>query len=243
MPLPLFPDEVKPGNITFGEAKNYGTMGGCIRYIYHDRNILHLELPWMYCPFGASTYGVKDGERWSIALSFNDLDNPDIKAFYNFLGSFDRYLRDCGKNNQKSWFKKGTTKADIDNKYSALLRNSGQTDSEKKGYPDLVRVKLFQDTDGNFESQFWDCDGELVAANPDNIKKIISAGSKIKCIVRVMPVWFMHHSWGVSLRMEQVIVDSQKSFHEYAFRVPPPMLGQKKSQIDDFEDEQNPTRA
>ena len=170
----------------------------------YKKKILTLQTPLMKVPFGINCNDKFDIPKYSLEVSFNNMENKEIKKFYNNIVRLDKKNLKEGIINSKKWFKLDNTNKDI---IKELYNKQIKRSKNKKGeiltqYPSRFRIKLPYD----IETEQFDFD--IVDNKGDNIEgditKILGKGSSIRCIIQCVGLWISNNSYTCQWKMKRM---------------------------------------
>ena len=96
------------GKVTFSDIKKTNDNGGKTIYSNYDNHSFIVQTPKMTLPYNMSIYDKGEYPKYSIEVSFRDLDNNSkIKGFFdNFKSLDDRIIERAHKGTKDiPWFK------------------------------------------------------------------------------------------------------------------------------------------
>lgn len=199
----LLPEEVDCDKITYGPVMNRGGLS-MITTTYNNEGFLCIESPWLIAPFGVMTYE-QPGKRLKhttvLAFSENERSKVDeLKAMLSLIECIDHHFGVVEAS--KRWAEWGfPTKEDAMRAYKKLVhldRNGTE--------PPSFRVKLpFLGSVADFPA--YNDKRQTVDLTTDTIREIIRPRSRVRCHLRLMPLWRAandngEEAWGVTLKAE-----------------------------------------
>lgn len=202
-----------PSSVSFSKLRK-NKSGGKGVYLQCDNKKLLLQLPWMRCPFGLSTYTDDATGRtsYSLDLSFDD-SNEGAQALKHKLQELDKLVVDTVAANSKEWLGKEFAKEVLQQAlYKPLVRPG------KEEYPSTLKLKVLVDREGKFVPEAYSVKRETISL--DSIEK----GQRVMCLVDVNQIWFIDNKFGVTLRLQQLMADRSEKLKRFAFEgedVPP----------------------
>ena len=172
------------------------------------KNKLNIQLPWMRAPFGLSSYtdAATGRTSYSIDLSF-DKDNDELMDIQRRFMEFDDLVVKTVAANSKEWlgksFKETVLKEAL---YKPMIRPG------KDDYPSTMKLKVMVDqkTDA-FIPKAYNMKKE--PAPLTNLEK----GMKVITIAEVASIWFIDNKFGVTIRLQQLLMEPPKKLPEFAF--------------------------
>ena len=204
------------GKVTFSDVKTNDN-GGKTIYLNYDDHKFIVQTPKITLPYNMSVYDKGDYPKYSIEVSFRDLDNnSQIKAFYDNFESLDDSIITQGSKNSMPWFKKKKAHRDV---VMALFspqiklsrdRETGEVDGK---YPPTMKLKL-PVRDGKPGFDIYDFSQNKLDRPLD---ELFVKGATIQALVRCSGIWIVGGKFGCSWSVSQVMVDAPETIQSYAF--------------------------
>ena len=170
-----------------------------------------IQLPYLRAPFGLSAFTDEATKRtsYSLDLSF-DAENEDLQKTFEEIDN--KVLETVAANSQEWLGKKYNITVMKEALYKPLVRPS------KGDYPSTMKLKVMTDMkSGNFIPEAYNARQERVEL--DSIEK----GQKMMAIIELNQIWFIDNKFGVSVRLQQLLLEPSKRLPSFAFRgVEPP---------------------
>lgn len=183
--------------------------GGKAVYINNsDGKKLYLQLPYMRSPYGLSTFTDESTGRtsYSLDLSF-DTDNTEAIELCEKLKELDELVVDTVAKNSKEWLGKEFNVAVLKEAlYKPLVRPS------KEPYPSTVKLKILTKPDGSFVPEAYNTQRESIPL--ESIEK----GQRVLTIIDLNQIWFIDNKFGVTVRLQQVLVEQSEKLPAFAFQ-------------------------
>ena len=171
----------------------------------------HVQLPYLRAPFGLSAFTDEATKRtsYSLDLSF-DAENEDLQKKFEELDN--KVLETVAANSQEWLGKKYNIAVMKEALYKPIVRPN------KGDYPSTMKLKIMTDSrTGGFVPEAYNHQHNRVEL--DTIEK----GQKMLAIIDINQVWFIDNKFGVSVRLQQVLLEPSKRLPAFAFRgVEPP---------------------
>ena len=165
-----------------------------------------VQLPYLRAPFGLSSFTDESTKRtsYSLDLSF-DAENEDLQKTFEEI---DKKVLETVATNSKEWLGKQYNIAVMKEAlYKPLVRLS------KGDYAPTMKLKVITDTkSGDFVPMAFNAQQDQVAF--DSIEK----GQKLMAIIELNQIWFIDNKFGVSARIQQVLLEPSKKLSGFAFR-------------------------
>ena len=167
-----------------------------------------LEFPFMRAPFGLSAFTDKTTNKtsYSLDLSF-DKNDENLLKLQESLKKLDETVIKIVADNSQEWLgKKYNTSVIEQALYKPLIRPG------KDDYPSTLKLKVLLDNKGGFVPEAYNFQRNSVPL--DSIEK----GQKVKCIVDLNQIWFIDNKFGISARLQQVLLEPSKKLPAFAFK-------------------------
>ena len=198
--------------------------GGKAVYINNsDGKKLYLQLPYMRSPYGLSTFTDESTGRtsYSLDLSF-DTDNAEASELCEKLKELDELVVNTVAKNSKEWMGKEFNVAVLKEAlYKPLVRPS------KEPYPSTVKLKILTKPDGSFVPEAYNTQRESIPL--ESIEKC----QRVLTIIDLNQIWFIDNKFGVTVRLQQVLVEQSEKLPAFAFQG----IAATNDVVDDGEDE------
>ncbi|QIG59902.1 hypothetical protein [Dishui Lake phycodnavirus 4] len=181
--------------------------GGKAVYLNVGEKKLFLQLPCMRSPYGLSTYTDEASGRtsYSLDLSF-DPENADAMVLCEKLTQLDNIIIDTVVKNSKEWLGKSYNATVCrEALYKPLVRPG------KEQYPSSIKLKILTKDGGEFVPEAYTPDRQRVPL--DRVEK----GQKVTCIVDFVQIWFIDNKFGVTVRLQQVLLEPSAKLPAFAF--------------------------
>jgi len=169
---------------------------------------LFLEFPFMRAPFGLSTFTDEATKRisYSLDLSFDKNDDNLLKLQESLKKLDDTVIKMVADNSTEWLGKKYNTSVIEQALYKPLIRPG------KGDYASTMKLKILCDSKTNvFVPEAYNFQRNKVPL--DSIEK----GQKVKCIVDLNQIWFIDNKFGISARLQQVLLEPSKKLPAFAF--------------------------
>ena len=203
--------------LSFNDVKT-NQNGGKSIYISLDKSKFSLQTPVMALPYDMSVYDKGDYPKYSIELSFRDMeDNYRIAGFYERMEQLDNLILDTAVKNSMKWFgKKKSNREIMEALYTPIVKRSRDKETgEYDGkYPASIRVKLpFWDGKKSYEILSFKDDTALDVEQ----EEVFSKGSKVQAIIKCGGIWVVNGKFGCTWSVEKVRVESNPTVKNYSF--------------------------
>lgn len=173
-----------------------------------NKSKLNIQFPWMRAPFGLSSYtdAATNRTSYSLDLSF-DKDNDDLMQIQKNLEAFDDVVVKTVAANSKEWlgkqFKEAVLKEAL---YKSIIRPG------KDDYPSTMKLKVMVDNKTDkFIPEAYNMRQEEVSV--DALEK----GMRVIVIAEIASIWFIDNKFGVTTRLQQVLMEPPKKLPKFAF--------------------------
>jgi len=193
-----------------------------------DNKKLYLQLPFMRSPYGLSAFTDEGTGRttYSLDLSF-DTDNEGAMHLHDSLKELDELIVNTVAANSKEWLGKEFNVAVLrEALYKPIVRPG------KEAYPSTLKLKVAVKSDGTFVPETYNSRKESVTL--DTIEK----GQKVMAIVDVSSIWFIDNKFGVTIRLQQSLLEQSTKLPSFAFQgVDLPDTGEEDVEVEDEQEE------
>ena len=181
--------------------------GGKAVYLNFSDKKLYLQLPKLRSPYGLSTYTDESSGKTSYSLDLSlDTDNNDAMELREKLTQLDDLIIKTVVENSKEWLgKKFNETVCREALYKPLVRQG------KEPYPDTIKLKILANDKGEFVPETYNTNREQVGLDT------ISKGSKVTCIVDMVQIWFIDNKFGVTVRLQQALLEPSAKLPSFAF--------------------------
>ena len=181
--------------------------GGKAVYLNVSDKKLYLQLPKLRSPYGLSTYTDESSGKTSYSLDLSlDTDNNDAMELREKLTQLDDLIIKTVVENSKEWLgKKLNETVCREALYKPLVRQG------KEPYPDTIKLKILANDKGEFVPETYNTNREQVGLDT------ISKGSKVTCIVDMVQIWFIDNKFGVTVRLQQALLEPSAKLPSFAF--------------------------
>jgi hypothetical protein len=183
--------------------------GGRAVYLNGPNNSkLHLETPKMRAPFGLSTFTDEASKKTSYSLPLSFDNDPQVEDFMNKMKTLDDMIIKMVADNSVEWLGKKYGIPVIKEALYKPIVTPGKGD-----YPSTLKLKVLNDAKtGEFVPEAYNHKRENVDMTS------IEKGQRIKCIIEINQIWFIDNKFGVSVRLQQCLLEPSKKLPRCAFR-------------------------
>lgn len=182
----------------------------------------------MRSPYGLSAFTDEGTGRttYSLDLSF-DTDNAEAMELHDKLKELDEIIVNTVAENSKEWLGKEFNVAVLrEALYKPMVRPG------KEPYPSTLKLKIATKPDGTFVPEAYSMQKEAVPL--DGVEK----GQKAMAIVDVSSIWFIDNKFGVTIRLQQALLEQSTKLPSFAFQgVDLPDAGEVDEDIEIDEEE------
>lgn len=181
--------------------------GGKAVYLNVSDKKLYLQLPKLRSPYGLSTYTDESSGKTSYSLDLSlDTDNTEAMDLREKLTQLDDLIIKTVVENSKEWLGKKFNEAVCrEALYKPLVRQG------KEPYPDTIKLKILANDKGEFVPEAYNANREQVGLDT------VSKGSKVTCIVDMVQIWFIDNKFGVTVRLQQALLEPSAKLPSFAF--------------------------
>ena len=200
--------DFSPASVGFSKLRKNKNGGKTVYLTGGDNKKLYLQLPFMRSPYGLSAFTDEGTGRttYSLDLSF-DPDNADAMDLHTKLKELDEIIVKTVAENSKEWLGKEFNVAVLrEALYKPLVRPG------KEPYPSTLKLKIATKPDGSFVPEAYNMQKEAVPL--DGVEK----GQKVMAIVDVSSIWFIDNKFGVTVRLQQTLLEQSTKLPSFAFQ-------------------------
>lgn len=173
-------------------------------------NNLVFETPWMDAPFGICQYDNDEDrkkDKYYLDLSFNGYQyDIEIKNFYRTIENIDNYISTF-LDNHMEYLGIDPNQGYIYNRQVRFNKNNNKYSPTTKKFPPTIKLKIFRQT-----TQIKTLNGKVI-----NFEDNIPPGSKAQALISCRGLWSYDNSFGLSWKVEKVIIKSPTFLSEYPF--------------------------
>ena len=195
-----------PENVCFSSMRKNKNGGKAVYLNMNKNQKILMQLPYLRAPFGLSSYTDESTKRtsYSLDLSF-DSENQELQDMFEKL---DNHIVSTVAENSTEWLgKKYNVAVMKEALYKPIVRPG------KGDYPSTIKLKILCDTkSGEFVPEAYNHMRERVPL--DSIEK----SQKALCIIDLNQIWFIDNKFGVSVRLQQVLLEPSKKLPSFAFK-------------------------
>ena len=210
-------------SVNFSKLRKNKNGGKAVYLNTGDNKKLYIQFPFMRSPYGLSAFTDEGTGRtsYSLDLSF-DPDNTDAMELHDKLKALDEIIVNTVAENSKEWLGK---EFNVEVLKQALYKPMVRPGKEQ--YPATIKLKVLTKPDGSFVPETYNVQKEQVSL--DSIEK----GQKCMAIVDFNQIWFIDNKFGVTIRLQQVLLEQSVKLPSFAFQG----LDLPSDEIDDVEED------
>ena len=200
--------DFSPASVGFSKLRKNKNGGKTVYLNGGDNKKLYLQLPFMRSPYGLSAFTDEGTGRttYSLDVSF-DSDNADAMELHDKLKELDEIIVNTVAQNSKEWLGKEFNVAVLrEALYKPMVRPN------KEPYPSTLKLKIATKPDGTFVPEAYNMQKEAVPL--DSVQK----GQKAIAIVDVTSIWFIENKFGVTIRLQQALLEQSTKLPSFAFQ-------------------------
>jgi hypothetical protein len=210
-------------SVNFSKLRKNKNGGKAVYLNAGDNKKLYIQFPFMRSPDGLSAFTDEGTGRtsYSLDLSF-DPDNADAMELHDKLKALDEIIVNTVAENSKEWLGK---EFNVEVLKQALYKPMVRPGKEQ--YPATIKLKVLTKPDGSFVPETYNVQKEQVSL--DSVEK----GQKCMAIVDFNQIWFIDNKFGVTIRLQQVLLEQSVKLPSFAFQG----LDLPSDEVDDVEEE------
>jgi hypothetical protein len=196
-------------SVTFSKLRKNKNGGKAVSLNGPGNRKLYLQLPYMRAPFGLSTFTDEATKKtsYSLDLSF-DKNDESMLQLQDIFKKFDESVVKVVAANSQEWLGKKYNEAVIKEALYKPLVRPGKDD-----YPSTMKLKVLVDSrTGDFVPEAYNTSRQSVPMTS------IEKGQKVMCIVDINQIWFIDNKFGISARLQQVLLEPSKRLPSFAFQ-------------------------
>jgi hypothetical protein len=210
-------------SVNFSKLRKNRNGGKAVYLNAGDNKKLYIQFPFMRSPYGLSAFTDEGTGRtsYSLDLSF-DPDNTEAMELHDKLKALDEIIVNTVAENSKEWLGKDFNVEVLKQAlYKPMVRPG------KEQYPSTIKLKVLTKPDGSFVPETYSIQKEQVSL--DSVEK----GQKCMAIVDFNQIWFIDNKFGVTIRLQQVLLEQSVKLPSFAFQG----LDLPSDEVDDVEEE------
>jgi len=210
-------------SVNFSKLRKNKNGGKAVYLNAGDNKKLYIQFPFMRSPYGLSAFTDEGTGRtsYSLDLSF-DPDNTEAMELHDKLKALDEIIVNTVAENSKEWLGK---EFNVEVLKQALYKPMVRPGKEQ--YPATIKLKVLTKPDGSFVPETYSMQKEQVSL--DSVEK----GQKCMAIVDFNQIWFIDNKFGVTIRLQQVLLEQSVKLPSFAFQG----LDLPSEEVDDVEEE------
>ena len=194
-------------SVNFSKLRKNKNGGKAVYLNAGDNKKLYIQFPFMRSPYGLSAFTDEGTGRtsYSLDLSF-DPDNTEAMELHDKLKALDEIIVNTVAENSKEWLGKDFNVEVLKQAlYKPMVRPG------KEQYPSTIKLKVLTKPDGSFVPETYNVQKEQVSL--DSVEK----GQKCMAIVDFNQIWFIDNKFGVTIRLQQVLLEQSVKLPSFAF--------------------------
>ena len=200
--------EFSAASVQFSKLRKNKNGGKAVYLNAGDNKKLYIQFPFMRSPYGLSAFTDEGTGRtsYSLDLSF-DSDNAEAMEVHDKLKELDDIIVNTVAANSKEWLGKEFNVAVLKEAlYKPMVRPG------KEQYPSTLKLKILTKPDGAFVPEAYSMQKQPVSL--DTVEK----GQKCMAIVDLNQIWFIDNKFGVTVRLQQVLLEQSAKLPSFAFQ-------------------------
>ena len=202
--------------ISFSEPRHLDN-GAKLVYVNYNGGRFNIQTPWMELPWDMSCYTEGPYPKYSMELSFKDVDECDeTRAFLEKLNELDSKLVDIGLQESVQFFKKKTSSREvIEGFYNPIVKVSKDKETgEPDGkWPPTMKLKVAR-KNGVWESNrdkplvVKGKDGKTYSINSeDNLEDIFKKNTRLRVKMSCVGLWVASGNYMCQWQLTSAEVD------------------------------------
>lgn len=200
--------EFSASSVVFSKIRK-NKNGGRAVYLNGPNNTkLQLELPKMRAPFGLSSFTDEASKKVTYTLPLSFDADPETDDLMNKMKILDDIVVKMVAENSVEWLGKKYGVPVIKEALYKPIVTPGKGD-----YPATLKLKVLSDAKtGDFVPEAYNYKRENVELTS------IEKGQRVKSIVEINQIWFIDNKFGVSVRLQQALLEPSKKLPRFAFK-------------------------
>ncbi len=200
--------EFSASAVVFSKIRKNKNGGRAVYLNGANNSKLQIEIPKMRAPFGLSAFTDETSKKTSYTLPLSFDADPVVEDFMNRLKALDDLIIKTVAENSQEWLGKKYGVPVIKEALYKPIVTPGKGD-----YPSTLKLKVLQDAKtGEFVPEAYNYLKENVDLTT------IEKGQRLRCIIEINQVWFIDNKFGVSVRLQQVLLEPSKKLPRFAFK-------------------------
>lgn len=197
-----------PSSVVFSKIRKNKNGGRAVYLNGANTSKIQLETPKMRAPFGLSTFTDEASKKTSYSLPLSFDADPLVEDFMNKMKALDEIIIKMVADNSVEWLGKKYGIPVIKEALYKPIVTPGKGD-----YPATIKLKVLNDPKtGEFVPEAYNYQRENIEMTS------IEKGQRIKCIIEINQIWFIDNKFGVSVRLQQCLVEPSKKLPRFAFK-------------------------
>ena len=199
--------EFTPSSVVFSKIRKNKNNGRTVYLNGANNSKIQLETPKMRAPFGLSTFTDEASKKTSYSLPLSFDSDPQVEDFMNKMKALDDIIIKMVADNSVEWLGKKYAIPVIKEALYKPIVSPG-----KGEYPATMKLKVLNDAKtGDFVPEAYNYQRENVEMTS------IEKGQRLKCIIEISQIWFIDNKFGVSVRLQQCLLEPSKKLPRFAF--------------------------
>jgi len=200
--------EFSASSVVFSKIRKNKNGGRAVYLNGPNNSKLQLELPKMRAPFGLSAFTDEASKKTSYTLPLSFDADPETDDLMNKLKTLDDMIVKMVAENSVEWLGKKYGVPVIKEALYKPIVTPGKGD-----YPATLKLKVLSDAKtGDFVPEAYNYKRENVELTS------IEKGQRVKSIVEINQIWFIDNKFGVSIRLQQCLLEPSKKLPRFAFK-------------------------
>jgi hypothetical protein len=184
--------------------------GRKISFCTKERNLVKIQIPRMYMPFGISGFVPEIGAtKWNIDFAIKGWDEEGniVKLFYETLKEIENKVIQEVSNQSQTIFGRDMSIEELKPMFNSNVKESLEREPK-------FRVKVDATMDGKVKSHVYDENKDSLI---DDIKNGLYSRNSGTAVVEMNSVYFLNRKFGISWKLNQLVVYEPQRLKGFQF--------------------------
>jgi hypothetical protein len=175
-----------------------GKSGRTIKVLYNKKPLVLSTLK-MRLPFGVKVYPSNYGGSNNCHLDCSMLNNTSTSSqkFLEASRLLDQRICELISENMNLFPDQNEDDLVVSDHYNPIFKKNGD-------YPELCKINLPRDSNGNFKCVIFDQDKNKVQIEDKNVSEVLTKNKSFKGIIECNKVWFFKGRFGTQWNLNQL---------------------------------------